>query len=1078
VRGRLREPTPTTSGTATLTLDAIAYDAGKLGSASVPLSDAGSTLRAAWDTSSWQLADLVALADGVVSDPPLDEAALVAALEATVTDRGLFDAADLRQFAKLDTRAFVLGLEWLSTWLGSLDAVEGFGAQLPVVGMTVGDVLALADQVGREVADLVETIEAARPDPAAPADPSAQDLVRLLCGSSLMDCDEDASSPWGYELDGLSITPEAITYDVEFSVCQVLFGAEGPCGAGESWQAPLIDVTEAGPSLDLALPDLLGSGDDAGPLGGMAVSLRAGTWRGTAAASLAFRVSLDLRADHEVMTSLGITTDDFPTTGNPREGRLETGDLCRGLPLAILPGYSPTAFAAVNGALEDAAFTDDCDLLAWTEDGGGFASVKLPPPPADLDAPEGTEPPAPTDHTVTAEEVCRAAAYKHSVELGDFLAWNAFAGADLAAQLSTCAARAYAQITHDTGDLPPTFAYEPDRSGEPLPVGFRIGLEQLDEETPLASASVVVTGGAEPGTGTNPGERFGGEARLGFLDLEFEGDLSATPGVELALADPTRRLTLQDLADSADASTADGELAEGEDEDATTLLELVDAELTGGLEVDLDLYNSIAFPRPSSGAQVRVKGDLAELTADDLDLDAVTIASTCDDFDGVTTGVCYDLGDWTKLRQLSPAQVLRMVTGLLDRLAGVTGAGDASFELPVVGVSVQDLVAFNRKLNTIADTVEARDPEDLSSLQASIDAGLEAAGLPAGAVAVDVTEGGVFTLALPLSFSETASYPFSFDVGLGEGGPLPIRIAPADGGARISATGTASFTPTLGFDLDAPLETPLDERIFLVTSPGTDPTIGGSFEAEVAGAVTLGPIGVDLSRGRRGRPEPDRPVVAARQRRAAHPRRPHGCARGRRAQRAAPVGWWVRRERRGRGPRRTVRTRLVRRPHRPARWRLRHLLPRPEHVGHQQRPARPRHPRAWRVADQPVRRPGARPQRRPVLGEPAAGRRRARQALGRRCRPAALRAHRRRRLGAGRAGRQRVRPARQHPARAGRVRPAPGRERRRHLLRPAAGLRRLGPAAGRRGAADQRRPRRARPRPRPRVRAQTSATRC
>ena len=43
------------------------------------------------------------------------------------------------------------------------------------------------------------------------------------------------------------------------------------------------------------------------------------------------------------------------------------GDLCRGLALAIGLGSSPTAFAAANGALDDATFSPTCDTLAWTE---------------------------------------------------------------------------------------------------------------------------------------------------------------------------------------------------------------------------------------------------------------------------------------------------------------------------------------------------------------------------------------------------------------------------------------------------------------------------------------------------------------------------------------------------------------------------------------------------------------------------------------------------------------------------------------------------------------------------------------
>jgi hypothetical protein len=57
------------------------------------------------------------------------------------------------------------------------------------------------------------------------------------------------------------------------------------------------------------------------------------------------------------------------------------GDLCRGLALAILPGYSPTSFAAVNGAFADAEFLAalrHCSRGTSTQD-GTFATVKLLP---------------------------------------------------------------------------------------------------------------------------------------------------------------------------------------------------------------------------------------------------------------------------------------------------------------------------------------------------------------------------------------------------------------------------------------------------------------------------------------------------------------------------------------------------------------------------------------------------------------------------------------------------------------------------------------------------------------------------
>jgi hypothetical protein len=798
---------PDTGGTATLSLSQLSYDAGSNAAddvVDVDLRQGGTPLTVTWDLDRWDLGTLL------VTEPDTPAAAtLLDALQPAVTGDEPFRAAQLHRFGQLDTRAFVLGMEWVASWLGSLEDVDALAQQLPVVGLSVGDVLALADQVGGEVQRLIDLVEG-DPTSGQPTDPSAQELVGLLCELSLVDCGDD-----GDALPGLRITPDGITYDVELEVCQVLFGAAGGCdAAGE------VDVTEAGPSIDLAASDLLGAD---GPLAGMEASLRAGTWSGTARAELAFTVGLDLRPDEVVKDELDVTEADYPDAGIPATDVLDAGDLCRGLAVGILPGYSPTTFASVNGHFEDAEFTDlaGCDALAWDAD-GTLGSVALPANP------ETTQPgdaaAAPVSHDVAPLEVCRAVAAKHAVDVGEFLAINGFVG-DTEDELATaCADRAYDQITGVDGE---PFVYRLVVEDPPLPIGYRVSVRPLDDQA-LASARVDVTGGD-----------LGGEVRLGFLDLALTGTVEADPRVEVAFAEDAGRLTLVDLAEAADAGVAE-------------LTTLIDTEMSGGIDVDLDLVNAIAFP-VESPARFRVQGRLDELAG--VVLGPERVFDDCTAL-GDGTGLCYELGEWTQLRSLSPIQAVRMVTGLLDRVAGAAGAGDGAYELPLVGVSMQDLVAFNRKLNGVAAAVEARDPQDLTSLQEALAAGLTSVGLPADVVRADVTEDGVFTLAVPLDHTETASYPFSFDVGFGQGGPLPVRIAPSDGGARLGAEGSVSFTPTLGIDLTASAASAeLDERIFLVVDEATDPRISGDLSAEIAGDVTLGPLAVDFAGTARGAPE-------------------------------------------------------------------------------------------------------------------------------------------------------------------------------------------------------------------------------
>lgn len=785
-------PTVTAGGSLDLALEEVVFSDGG-GGETVDVTSGGNPVVATWSPGTWDFPDLAAITDE--STPAAQ--ALLSDLLPVVSNRAGWDAKEMPQFAQLDSHSVTLALEWVGNWLRSTDGVEALGAQLPAVGLSVGDVLELSDQVGARVTSLVDALEPDGTSPLGVPDPTAQDVLRALCAQDMLDCEGG--------LDGLDIETDQITYDVELDVCKVLFGDEGTCDAPAG-----VAVESAGPSIDLAALDAFNG--DLGDLGGITATLRTGEWEGTASATLAFRLALDLRPDAVVMDDLDVTAADYPGPGFPDSARLAPGDLCRGLALQL--GSTATTFAAANGELADGSPTLGCDRLAWNED-GTFASVTVP-----IEEPAGSR-----TAQVTADDVCAAAALKNGLQLSAFLALNGF---DAAA----CATRAKEHVTTtqtvveptegqdpvypvDTGDGA-AFVYYRAPADQPLPVSFRLAIEELDDKA-LVSADVDVSA-----TGV------GGDVSLGFLDLDLSGDISAEPSVEVGLSSDSA-LTLVDLARAADSATP-----------TVTLGAMLDTELSGDLAVDLSLANDLAFP--DGAAEFRLQGDIADLLAG-TDLDAVS--DDCDDLGDDDTGLCYELGDWPDVSEMTPAQVLRMVTGLLDQVAGLTGAGDAGFELPLVGVSVQDLVGFNSKLHDLADTIETREPESLSALQEALDAGMVAAGLPGGTVVVEVTD-DVLTLSLPLGVTEEATYPFGFDVGFGDEGGMPVRISPSDGGARVPASGTATFTPTLGIDLGATVED-LDDVVFLVVDEEDDPTLGGSVTGEISGDVTFGPLTTDFS---------------------------------------------------------------------------------------------------------------------------------------------------------------------------------------------------------------------------------------
>ena len=813
-------PTVTATGGVALDVEQVRITDGD-GEQRIDVRHDGRPVRVAWSPGTWDLTGLALLTE----DTSATAALLTAALAPEVTDDAAWVGKGLPQLDLLDSRAVTLGLEWVANWLRSTDGVEALGTQLPTVGLSVGDVLQLSDQVGARVTALVEDLEPDGTSAASAADPTAQDVLRALCAQDMVACDGGLTG-LDIVVDGPAGAMDEVSYDVELDVCALLFGdtalsppnapgAPGTCGAAAG-----VPVEQAGPTIDLAGAD--GVNGELGDLVGITTTLRTGTWKGKASATLAFRLTLDLRPD--ALVAPGVGPQDYPGPGFPDTDRLAPGDLCRGLALEL--GTTETLFAAANDVLVDGQPTLACDTLAW-DAAGALTAVDVPQMPTDAS-------PSPADVrvTVTAEQVCSAAALKHGLQVQALLELNGF---DAAA----CAARARLQVTSTSAPVAMAdgegLVYPVDAGdgaelvfhrvpfGQPLPVTYRLSVEPLGD-TPFVAAAVDVRG-----------TDLTGEVGLGFLDLDLTGTVTAAPTVEVGL--PDRRLTLIDLAQAADSDTP-----------AVTIGALLDTALGGDLDVDLDLTNPLAFP---DGAAFELHGDPADLTA--ANADGVAVEADCDDLGADGPGLCAELGDWPKLTRMTPEQVQRTVTGLLDRLAGMTSAGDAALPLPMVGVSMQDLVGFSGRLQDLSSAVQTREPEDLSALQEALEAGLLAAGLPTGGLQASV-DGDVFRLRLPLDVTERATYPFGFDVGFDdespEDGTLPVRIAPADGGARITATGAAVFSPTFALDLSGAEAGELDDHAFLDVSAdgGADLSLTGEvLEADrLAGDVTFGSLTSDL----------------------------------------------------------------------------------------------------------------------------------------------------------------------------------------------------------------------------------------
>jgi len=785
---------PTLAGDVALSIPGLSFLGAATGQTSTFTFDPAPTVT--WNLGSWILSD--------ATDPEFEPGPA----PSTVTDAGAFFTAKLDQFANLDTRAVVLGLGWVSSWLEATGELDDLAAKLPGLGLSIDDVLALSDQIGAEVTRLAELVEG-DPSKAEPTDPTAQELVDLLCQSELLPCETEL------ELDGLEITPDTITYDLEFDVCKVLFVTPDPAGVlptptcPESGNPTGVDVTDGGPQLDLEL---------AQDLEGIDVSLRAGTWLGTASASLSVRLALDLRPDAVLLDALSLTTADYPQPDTPETHQLRVGELCRTLPLALPGDTTPTAFLLANGLTPgEVADQLTCDRLAFTPP-SGFATVKLTDP---------TDADKTIDHPVTAAEVCEAAALVWDVDPTFFRELNDYAD-DVACATAVRTAVNSTPIDDpadaDAPQLYPSpstgFTYRLPIDTTRVPIGFRVYIEPIGTE-PLVDASVSIAGSG-----------LGADVRLGFLDLDLTGTATTTPRATLTLTDPTdaegvnaTRFDLTTLARIAD----DGELAK-----AFTVA------VTGPIDVNLTLANPVAFP--TTPAQLRFKEDLANV----LDGTWAT-SSSATSCDGTFDGLCYTLGDWTGLRDLSPLAAVQMVTGMLDQLAGLASADELNLEVPLLGASLQDMVEFNRSVNSVAGAVESRDPELLTQLQRAIEAGVSALGVDLSAAGVEVKVELVqidgktaLTVQIPFVYSTSTDYPFSLD--LGTGTDLPFAIEPADGGARLTAGASIAYRPRVGVILDGGTADPF----VLDISSARDPVLSATAGGELSGDVTAGPVGVYL----------------------------------------------------------------------------------------------------------------------------------------------------------------------------------------------------------------------------------------
>lgn len=356
----------------------------------------------------------------------------------------------------------------------------------------------------------------------------------------------------------------------------------------------------------------------------------------------------------------------------------------------------------------------------------------------------------------------------------------------------------------------------------------------------IADSSVSITG-----TG------IAGEAQIGFLDLSITGDVSLTPAVTLTPIDSALGLA-DGKVDMAELMYA-AQLDISGNRDIESVLEI------GIVGDDVDahfLFTNDLVGLVGSSARVDIAGDLSALFVDPptFEFRTTSIAGP-EEVDADTLAIGQTFGDALDISEISAADVIAMVAGMLEMLAANSSEGAGDQRIPIIDVSLNEVSGFTIALADVADQVRNRVPATVSELEMIVNDALAANGM--GQATVAFTTSGPsgdpeLTLAVDAGVEAAASFPVSFDIA-DTGGPL--HISPIDGGARLDAVVRVDFVPVLGIRLNDGI--PFGDRIFvrdinarfdfLLNGAADGGVRFGPLEATLSGDVLIGDA--DLSTG-------------------------------------------------------------------------------------------------------------------------------------------------------------------------------------------------------------------------------------
>ncbi|HXT29054.1 MAG TPA: LEPR-XLL domain-containing protein [Vicinamibacterales bacterium] len=384
----------------------------------------------------------------------------------------------------------------------------------------------------------------------------------------------------------------------------------------------------------------------------------------------------------------------------------------------------------------------------------------------------------------------------------------------------------------------------------------RVFLRQVDDDTPILSATIEITSD-DPDTGGT--ESIDLEANFGFVGVTATGGgtLEGEIGISLVNGD-TGRTTLRNLFSAVAEDTAGGDPS-GPDgvidiKDFQQVLEVPAFTLEGNFDFDVT---------------VNAGGGVEALISDtDGGQDGIQVGTFSIDVDSpgnpfhlphptppdvAVTWTAGNLGDLEMFEHIGFDDVLNALKLLSDFLDDYAAFSFLNEEIPLIGVSFNDLVDLADKFRVAVEEIEQNPAGSVQLLEQKI---REEFGLPPGVLTLALADGDdgdstigdmlKFKFNLGGAFSESLPVAFGIPDDLIDGAPLDISL---EGQADLNATGSLTAIFTVGVDLNSPLDD--TAAVYLFTHESETRISGhlGASANDLSFNAALGPVGVTIADG-------------------------------------------------------------------------------------------------------------------------------------------------------------------------------------------------------------------------------------